>query len=326
MGGITDSVSADTSRGVEDTPTHKDDELIQSPRGDGYDAVVAAIIDSKYIQRRPVVVLKVMADLDCIAVCLDDVPIAVVNGVAAFRVIGVRVRVRNINCRASVPAQGGLIESTQDVHIADACCLIQFNLILGGNEVGGVIGGSPSACRTGCRNRISEGIRSYGSNRNHAAVAYNRCVDIQFSASKQAVGSLGNRNSRPSAGVGSAADKTGEVDLERGSLSVGVECVQAISHAHDNKFRTCRGRVGTSPIDGLTHQCASRKPFSTLTDSGNATIHTNVLSLGDEVLTQIDRVVPRVQSDEPLVSIDCVLPCRHYLPVIECQTAFSFSE
>ena len=50
------------------------------------------------------VILKVMADADRIAVSLDDVPVAVVQGVTAVRVVRVRMHTGNIDCRTPIPA------------------------------------------------------------------------------------------------------------------------------------------------------------------------------------------------------------------------------
>ena len=73
-----------------------------------------------------------------------------------------------------------------------------------------------------------------------------------------------------------------------------VKLIQPITSNKDDKLDTCVIRIGATGIDlpACGYECSWSKPFSALPQSGNATIHTEVLRPGDEVLTQIDRVVP----------------------------------
>ena len=81
-----------------------------------------------------------MADLDGIAVSLDDVTVAVVDGVSAWRVIMMRPCARNDYRGIAIPSKNGLAEASQDVDIADTLSLIEFDLVspcdcLSGREV-----------------------------------------------------------------------------------------------------------------------------------------------------------------------------------------------
>ena len=50
MGRIPGCVRPDTGSGVEDAVPHEDDELVQRPWSDGYDAIVAAVVDCEQVQ------------------------------------------------------------------------------------------------------------------------------------------------------------------------------------------------------------------------------------------------------------------------------------